>query len=233
MSRRTKSAHFTPELFRFLRELARNNDRTWFADNRERYHEHVRDPMLRFIEDVGPPLGRISRAFLADPSLQGGSMFRIHRDVRFSKDKSPYKTAASAQFRHRKGRDVHAPGFYVHLEPGSVFAGAGIWRPDGPSLARIRGAIVGDPARWKRLVGTKAFKDGTLRLAGDALKRAPRGYDSEHPLIDDLRRKDFVTVTDLDEKTACAPDFLERYIDSCRKAGPFVRYLNESLDLAW
>jgi uncharacterized protein (TIGR02453 family) len=227
-----KEAHFTPELFRFLRQLKRNNKPEWFKKNRERYIEVARDPMLRFISDFGKPLCRISEHFVADPRPRGGSMFRIHRDIRFSKDKRPYKTVTSAQFRHERGSDVHAPGFYIHLGADEVFAGAGIWRPDGAALARIRAAIVEQPAQWKKILATKHYS-GMLRLSGDSLKRAPRGFDPEHPLIVDLKRKDFVVMADLDEQVACAPDFINRYARICRASAPFVRFLSEALDLEW
>ncbi|MHC4991540.1 MAG: DUF2461 domain-containing protein [Planctomycetota bacterium] len=227
------SAHFTPELFRFMRQLRRNNDREWFQKNRDRYIEHVRDPMVRFIGDFAPRLRRISRQFLADPSLQGGSMFRIHRDVRFSNDKSPYKTMAAAQFRHLRGKDVHAPGFYLHLGAGEVFTGGGLWRPDGPTLSAIRTHLVEHGDDWKRLLRRQAFRDGRLRLGGESLKRPPRGFDPEHPLIDDLKRKDFIVATDLGEEDACAPDFLDRYTEICRTQAPFVRFLTDATGLPW
>jgi uncharacterized protein (TIGR02453 family) len=120
-----KTAHFGPGLFEFLRDLARHNDRAWFQANQRRYEAEVKAPMLRFIEDFGAPLKRISAQFLADPRPVGGALFRIHRDTRFSTDKSPYKTNAAAHFRHREGsRDVHAPGFYLHLEPSGSMEGA-------------------------------------------------------------------------------------------------------------
>jgi len=188
--------------------------------------------MLRFISDFGPHLSRISSHFVADPRPQGGSMFRIYRDIRFSKDKRPYKTFASAQFRHERGKDVHAPGFYVHLGADEVFAGSGIWHPDGVSLAKIRNAIVEQPARWKRILSAKKFRE-TMHLSGESLKRAPRGFDPEHPLIEELKRKDFIAVADLDEKTACAPGFIDNYAKICRASAPFVRFLTEALELDW
>lgn len=224
--------HFTPELFRFLRRLERNNNREWFEKNKAEYLELVRDAMLRFIADFGPRLRKISPHVLADPRPVGGSMFRVYRDVRFSHDKRPYKTVAGAQFRHEAGRDVHAPGFYLHLGAHEVFTGAGLWHPDSKALAKIRAAIVGDPKGWKRLLGSKAFRE-TLRLGGDSLKRAPRGFDPEHPLVEDLKRKDFFTTVELDEDTACAPDFLDRFTKLCRTSTPFMKFLTRALELEW
>ena len=121
--------HFTPEFFEFLLELRSNNDRDWFQANKGRYERDVKNPLLRFIEDFEPRLHSISSHYIADAHANGGSMFRIYRDLRFSKDKSPYKTQAAAQFRHEEGKTAHAPGFYLHIAPGEVFAGVGMWQP--------------------------------------------------------------------------------------------------------
>jgi uncharacterized protein (TIGR02453 family) len=217
----------SPRLFQFLRDLKRNNRREWFEEHRERYERDVKEPLQQFIVDFAQPLARISERFVADPRR---SLYRIHRDVRFSRDKSPYKTNAALHFRHERAADAHAPGFYLHLEPGSVFGGVGIWRPDAPSQARIREAIVADPAGWKRVVGAKKFR-GNLELAGDSLKRPPRGVDPEHPLIEDLKRKDFIAIAAFTEKDAVSAGFLERYAETCRAAAPFVGFLTEALEL--
>jgi uncharacterized protein (TIGR02453 family) len=216
---------FGPELFDFLRDLKANNDRAWFTANKDRYEREVRNAALDFIEDFAPHLEEISSHFVADPRPSGGSLFRIHRDTRFSKDKSPYKPYTGIQFRHELGKDAHAPGFYLHLEPGSVFAGAGIWHPDQPTLARIREAIARDPEGWRVATAGERF-----RLAGDSLKRAPAGFDPEHPLIEDLKRKDFIGVMTLTEKQVCARGFVERFAQTCRDASPLVRFLCAAVD---
>jgi len=217
---------FTPALFRFLRDLQANNTREWFGANRDRYEAEVRGPALDFVVDVAPRLERISRHFVADPQPSGGSLFRIHRDTRFSKDKSPYKTYTGMQFRHELGKDAHAPGFYLHLEPEAVFVGSGIWHPDAPTLARIREAIADDAKAWR--VGKRV--GGGFELAGDSLKRAPAGYDLDHPLIEDLRRKDFICVATLSEKDVCAPGFVDEFARMCRATSPLVRFLCAALD---
>jgi uncharacterized protein (TIGR02453 family) len=214
------------ELFGFLRELAENNNREWFQANKARYKREVQEPLLQFIAAFGEPLGEFAPQYLADPRPVGGSMFRIHRDVRFSKDKRPYKTQAAAQFRHRQGKDVHAPGFYLHLEPGSVFGGAGIWHPDGQTLKLIRQAIVDDPGGWTN--ATKA-----LQLGGDSLKRAPKGFDPDHPLIDELRRKDFVCMFELTEGEVLDPAFVDRFAESCRTTVPMMRFLTGAVGLPY
>jgi len=222
------TGYITPRTFRFFRELARHNDREWFEANKRRYLEEVRDPLVRFIEAFGPKLARISSHMVADPRPVGGSLFRIYRDTRFSKDKRPYKTHAGLSFRHADGRDVHAPVFYLHLEPGSVFAAAGMWRPPAESVKLVRDAIVAHPDRWKR-----ATRTCPLGEPGDGLQRTPRGYDPGHPLVADLKRHFFITTTSSTEKEACAPDFLDRFAQACRRATPLMRVLTGAVGLRW
>jgi uncharacterized protein (TIGR02453 family) len=226
------AAHFTKDTFDFLRELKDNNRRDWFEANKARYREHVLEPAVRFVSDFEAPLAKISASHRADPRSNGGSIFRIHRDTRFSKDKSPYKTHLAMQFRHFQAKDVHTPGFYVHLEPGGVFVGIGIWHPDGSSLGRIRAYIIEKPARWKRVIGGAKFTEH-FHLEGESLKRAPAGIDPGHPLIEDLKRKDFVAVANLGEKDATRAGFLNEIATVCRAGSPFVRYLCDALDLAF
>ena len=225
-------AHFTNDLFGFLHELQLNNNRDWFQANKARYQAVVLGPMTDFVADFGDFLPSISSHFVADPRTHGGSVFRIYRDVRFSKDKSPYKTHAAVHFRHETGREVHGPGFYLHLAPGEVYAGAGIWRPDSRTMAKVRDAIVADPAGWTRAISDQQFA-AVFSLEGEALKRPPRGYDPDHPLIDDLKRKDFVAATEFSEEDAVAPDFIDVYADACRKATPFMGFLTTAVGLAW
>ena len=218
------STHFSPALFKFLRQLKANNDRDWFQANKERYEDELRHPAQQFISDFGPRLAKISSHFDADPRPVGGSLFRIYRDVRFSKDKSPYKTHTGIQFRHKAGKDAHAPGFYLHLEPGRVFVGAGMWRPDGAAVKGVRDHIVAAATAWKRIVHGKRFGD-RFELEGDRLKRPPRGYDPEYTLIEDLKRKDFIAVARLKQSDVTAAGFIDHFNSVCRSAAPFVRFL--------
>jgi uncharacterized protein (TIGR02453 family) len=190
--------------------------------------------MRRFITDFGPHLQTISERFIADPRANGGSMFRIYRDVRFSKDKSPYKTNAGIQFRHQAGRDAHAPGFYLHLEPGLVFVASGVWHPDGRALAKIRDAMVENPRQWRQVTSSKTLRAaGSLGLGGDSLKRPPNGYDPAHPLIEDLKRKDFIARAQYTEAQACAPDFMDVFTQTCRAFAPLTKFLTTALELPW
>jgi uncharacterized protein (TIGR02453 family) len=221
---------FSPALFTFLRELRKNNDRGWFQDQKARYETVVKGPALHFIAAFQKPLAKISPHLVADPRPVGGSLFRIHRDVRFGKDKSPYKTHVGIHFRHEAGKDAHAPGLYLHLEPRDVWIAAGIWGPDGPALARIRDAIVDDPAGWKRVSRGKGFTD-TWSLGGSSLKRPPRGYDAEHPMIEDLKRKSFVATTGFTERDACAAEFPARLAKAWKRSTPLLRFLTRTQEL--
>ena len=210
---------FGPELFRFLAELADHNDRDWFAANKRRYEDDLLEPALAFIEDFEPHLRQISPHFRADARRTGGSLFRIYRDTRFSKDKTPYKSTAGIYFRHERYKEVRAPGFYLHLAPGDVFAGGGIWHPDTKTAYAMRAAIAGDPEGWN------AAKAGVQLGAGEALKRVPQPYDKDHPLAEDLKRKDVAAIERMSEDEATGPKFLERYAGGCESMAPLMRFL--------
>jgi uncharacterized protein (TIGR02453 family) len=226
----TSSSHFTPATFAFLRELARNNDRDWFQRHRDTYEERVREPALRFIVEFAPRLKAISPHFRADPRPSGGSLFRIYRDVRFSKDKSPFKTHTGIQFRHDDGRDAHAPGFYLHLEPAGCFMAAGSWRPDGGAVRKIRERLLEDPAAWRKAVGGVTFRRH-LTMDGERLARVPPGFDPAHPLAEALRWKDFVAVAVIEESRVSAPGFLAEFTRLCRAGAPLVGFLCAALEL--
>jgi uncharacterized protein (TIGR02453 family) len=218
-------AFFDERLFRFLRELKAHNDREWFLAHKPRFEAEVKEPMLAFIMAFADPLQRLNQHYLADPRR---SMFRIFRDTRFAKDKSPYKTNVGAHFRHQDcSKDVHSPGFYLHLEPGECFVATGLWHPEPESLHKVRQRIVERTKEWQ------ALEAGGLQVQGDALKRAPQGFDPEHPCLEALKLKDFYTHTPLTEREVCAPDFLERFTGICRKDAPLAAFLTKALDLPW
>lgn len=221
-----------PELLTYLAKLKRNNNRDWFQNHKSEYETSVRDPLLQFIRDVAPKLEAISPHFVADDRTNGGSLFRIYRDTRFSKDKTPYKTWAAVQFRHEKAKDVHAPGFYLHIQPGSIYVGCGIWHPDGKTLKAVRDAIVEKPAEWKRAKSGKALQKH-FEQGGDSLKRPPRGYDPGHPMIEDLMRKDFVIASQMSEGDFLAKNFVSTYATRLRAAAPFMAFLTKAVGLQW
>jgi uncharacterized protein (TIGR02453 family) len=223
---------FDPEFFGFLVELAANNDREWFAANKERYEEEVLEPALAFIEDFGYRLAEISPQLRADSRRVGGSLFRIYRDTRFSRDKTPYKTHTGMHFRHVAAKDVHAPGYYLHLAPDSVFAGAGIWRPDTQTCNKIREAIVAKPKAWRAAtIGNDAFVARFGGVGGEQLKRVPSSFDPDHEFSDDLRRKGWTASIELSQQIATTPGFLDVYTGICEDAAPMMRFLCTALDL--
>lgn len=231
----TQPSPFTPVLFDFFRELKRRNEKAWFEANRDRYEEAVLEPCKTFVRAFRPHLREISPHFQAEPKVQGGSLFRIHRNLRFNPGAPPYKEQTGIQFRHAMRGDVHAPGFYLHLEPegvpgpdavsqGGCFVGVGVWRPDRDALRAVREAIVEDPDGWRQVAHAPRFLE-VFELGGDALKLGPAGFDRGHPLIDDIKRKDFIAVTPLAEGDVTADGFVERFAERCRVGAPFVRWL--------
>jgi uncharacterized protein (TIGR02453 family) len=219
---------FGPTLFQFLEELADNNHRTWFQKNKRRYEDEVLEPSRAFVRAFEPRLKKTSKSFVASDRRVGGSLMRVYRDTRFSKDKSPYKTNVGIQFRHELGRDVHAPGFYVHLAPGECFLGVGLWRPESASLRQIRQAIMDDSAGWRRATRDKKFRT-CLELSGDRLKRAPRGFAEDDPQIEDLKRTDFVGMCPVTEKQVLDKKFLDRVATVFAASRPFMRFLCEAI----
>lgn len=228
----TRPPRLPVSILDFLMDLERNNRREWFDEHRERYESEFRGPALAFIGDFAPLLKSVSPYFRADARKVGGSLFRIHRDTRFSNDKTPYKTHCGIQFRHERGKDVHCPGYYLHLSPTESFVGLGIWHPEKDTLRACREAIVADPAAWKQAKGGKRFTD-VFSLAGDSLKRAPKGFDAEHPLIEDLRRKDFMAVAGLDPAAPFEPGFAKDLQGMLKRGEPLMRFLCGATGVAY
>jgi uncharacterized protein (TIGR02453 family) len=224
-------AGFPKEFFAFFRELKASNERAWFEANKTRFKETVQGPMSEFIAAMAPHLAQLSKEFVADPRPNGGSMFRIYRDVRFSKDKRPYKEHAACQFRHRLGRDVHAPGFYVHLAPDEVFFGGGMWMPDADALLKIRERIAARPTEWKKVVGNRNFAKTFGGIEGEQLSRPPRGFDPAHPFIEDIRRKSFVAGVESTAKASQSKEFVSEVAAAFKTLSPLVAFLCVALSV--
>jgi uncharacterized protein (TIGR02453 family) len=226
-----KELRFNPGFFDFLRELKANNKKEWFDANKDRYVADVRDPLLAFIVAFRPRLLEISPYLVADPKPTGGSMFRIYRDTRFSKNKEPYKTTASAFFSHQTG-GKEGPGIYLHLEPESCFIGIGHWRPDPVARTRVTDAIAAKPDSWRDATSSKEFRK-LFKMEGEQLAKLPKQYDPQHPFAEDLRRKDFIVISYFSEKQACAKDFIERFHDISRAAAPYLGFIIKATGLRW
>jgi uncharacterized protein (TIGR02453 family) len=222
--------YFSKATFTFLRALARNNNREWFKAHQSAYDRDVRDPFLGLIADLQAPLAKISPHLRADPRKSGGSLFRIYRDTRFANDKTPYKTWAGARFFHERRREIESPSFYLHIQPGDCFVGGGIWHPEPATLKRIRDFLVDNPAAWKRATHGKAFRE-RFEFWGESLSRPPRGYDAQHELIEDLKRKNFAAGEAFDDALACSDKLLPSIVGTFKQLAPTIDYLCAALDL--
>ena len=222
----------TPQLFKFLRELKPNNNREWFTENKKRYEQDVRDPAVELVRQLEKPLAKVAPMLCAIPKGHGGSVMRIYKDTRFSTDKTPYKTNVGISIRHQANKDIHAPGVYVHLEPKECFVGAGCWRPESKVLAAIRAAIDEDPKAWKHARDNKAFQK-EFNLAGESLKTSPRDYPRDHPMIEDLRRIDFIAIAPLSEADLTGEKIVSLLLDRVKQAKPLMQFLCEAIDVPY
>jgi uncharacterized protein (TIGR02453 family) len=223
---------FNQQTFTFLEQLAKNNNRPWFNERKADYEDVVRSPSLDFIEAMQPHIKSLSPSFTAVAKKTGGSLMRIYRDARFSHDKTPYKTNIGIQFRHIAGKDVHAPGFYLHISPNECFVGAGIWRPDSKALANIREMISDNPNAWKKITSNKTFQR-YFEFSGDSLKTYPRGYTKDHPMINDLKRKDFIAIHPLSREEILSPNLTKTIHQRFKVASDLMDYLCNALELPY
>ncbi|HNG85832.1 MAG TPA: DUF2461 domain-containing protein [Accumulibacter sp.] len=219
---------FSQATLSFLDELAANNNREWFAANQARYESLVREPALAFIAAMAPELASFAPHFRAEARKIGGSLMRVQRDTRFARDKRPYKTNIGIHFRHQLGKDVHAPGFYVHIASDGCFLGAGCWHPEPDALARIRTHIAEHPERWFAARDERQFA-AHWALAGECLSRPPRGYATDHPAIDDLKRKDFIALAPLAIAEATDQALLPLAARRFAEAAPLISFLCAAL----
>jgi len=223
---------FTDNTFRFLDELAANNTKTWFEANKKNYELLVREPALDFIEAMAPVLEQFAPVFRAEARKMGGSLMRVYRDTRFSRDKTPYKTNIGIQFRHRLGKDIHAPGFYVHIASDECFFAVGCWHPDADAVGRIRDLIVEKPEQWVAVRDDKKFV-AQWNLDGDSLIRPPRGYDANHPLIVDIKRKDFIALSSLTKVEVTGRGLVKLAGKKFTATVPLMQFLCEALGVEY
>jgi uncharacterized protein (TIGR02453 family) len=222
---------FTPKFFEFFKGLEKNNNREWFNEHRPDYQQAVVQPMCEFIEAMAPRLRKISPHFVADSRPHGGSMFRIYRDLRFSKDKTPYKLHAACHFRHELGKNAHTVGFYLHVSTREAAFGGGIWLPPGEELQKIRNCIVDNPRTWRDIKSSRAVKKYFGGIAGDGLKRPPRGFDPEHEHIEDLRRKSFYLMRREPPEIILQDNFEREVEKTFRAALPLMDYIGFAQDI--
>ena len=225
------ATYFSDASFKFLRGLARHNDNTWFNAHKAQYEDHVRQPFLRLLTDLQPDLAAVSLHFRSDPKTVGGSLFRIYRDARFSHDKSPYKSWQGARLFHERHKQVPAPSFYLHLQPGECFVGAGLWHPEPDTQRRVRQFILDNPGSWKKAAHDASFRRRFEFEESEKLVRPPRGFPTDFEFIEDLKHRNFVLWRSLDDATMTGPRLRQTVAGDLKALGPFMDYLCAALDL--
>jgi uncharacterized protein (TIGR02453 family) len=223
--------YFSDASYKFLRGLARHNDKAWFAEHKQQYEDHVRQPFLRLITDLQPDLTEVSEHFRADPRTVGGSLFRIYRDSRFSNDKTPYKTWQGARLFHERRKEVPAPSYYIHLAPGENFIGAGIWHPEPDTQRKLRQFIFDNPGSWKAAAHAPAVRKRYDFETSEKLVRPPRGFPADFEFIDDLKHRNWVLWRAIDDDTMTGPRLRQTLAKDLAALAPFVDYLCAALDL--
>jgi uncharacterized protein (TIGR02453 family) len=227
----TMTTYFTDKSFRFLRALARNNERAWFQAHKADYDAHVRGPFQALLADLQPELRAVSEHFRSEPKTVGGSLFRIQRDTRFANDKTPYKSWQGARLFHERSRQVPAPSFYLHLQPGNCFVGAGLWHPETATQRRVRQFIFDNPGSWQRAAHAVAFRRRFDLETDEMLVRPPRGFPPDFAFIDDLRHKNFVASRAIEDSVMSGPRLRQTLAKDLQALAPFVDYLCAALDL--
>jgi uncharacterized protein (TIGR02453 family) len=232
----TRFRGFRPDALAFLRALKKNNRREWFEAQRERFVRELLDPMKALVEELDVRFAALAPEFMGEPKR---SLFRIYRDVRFSKDKSPYKTHAALWIYHRApgrgvGKEIDGgAGFYVHVEPGGSLVAGGLWMPPRPSLAKVRAQLENDLSGWERAVTAPAFRRRFGKLTDDEdgilLKRLPRGFAEGHPAERWLRYNSFTVHRHYSDAEILSPKLVDRAMGDFAAMVPMCRWLNRAL----
>lgn len=218
---------FPKECIRFLKQLKQNNNREWFEKHKEEFEQYAKTPLLSFIAALQPYFVRFAPEFDLSPKR---SVFRIYRDIRFSSDKTPYKTHIAAHFVLRGApKGFIGSGYYLQLEPGEFFVGGGIYLPDGDQLKKIRKAIATRSEEFLSIVENRQFKKRFAPFDWTQLQRIPKGYDEDHPMAHWLRYKQFFVGVSLPESKCTSESLVEETARLCEEASPLVRFLNMSL----
>lgn len=224
---------FPKEALSFLKQLKKNNTKEWFQAHKAEYESTVKFPMQCLVATLGMMLKSDLPDYAFNPKK---SIFRIHRDARFSKDKSPYKTNVAAAFNlaNRTSEAVELPGFYLHIEPKmkdgwGTFAGGGLYKPASLHLKAIREKIAREPDRFVSIIEDKTFKKFFKGIEGEKLKTHPKGYDPTHPMIEHLKHKQFFVSREFDEEEIHNPIFAKHVAETLRATIPLVNFLNAAL----
>lgn len=216
----------TKETLDFLKKLAKNNEREWFQANKKAF-DAAQDNMTAFAGYLIGEIGKFDEAVAnVDPKT---CVFRIYRDTRFAKDKSPYKINLGAYIAPG-GRKSMQPGYYFHLEPGKSFVAGGKHIPDGPELLKIRTAIAENTPEFLKIVEKRSFADAFGHLSGEALKNPPKGFDPGHKAIEYLKLKEYMAWTEFkNDKILTSPDFPKQLVKLAKEMWPLVAFMRKSL----
>lgn len=204
---------------KFLKDIEKTNNKEWFTTNKARY-ETAMDNMKDFKDEVVKGLNK-------KDVIEEGKVFRIYRDVRFSKDKTPYKNNFGVHFK-RSGKERRG-GYYLHIEPGKSFVGGGFWEPAPEDLKRIREEIAFDDKPLRKIISNKTFVSYFGKLEGDELKTAPSGFEKDHPAIDLIRKKQYLVGRNFTDKEITAPDFGKEVVKTFEAMRPFFDYMSDVL----
>ena len=210
----------------FLRQLKKNNNREWFAKHKQEYEDFVKLPMQSLIAELNPMMKSFASDFVIDPKR---SLFRIYRDTRFSKNKLPYKTHIAAIFQPTKNWKDSA-GLYLHIEPGEVYLGGGMYMPSSENLKDIRNAIANHPKQFLAVVEEKDFKKYFGKIEGEKLKRVPKGFSPEHEMAEWLKMKQFFISYSLPESECYKKSFPKKVCGVFESMMPLVRRINDAID---
>lgn len=214
-----KTTCISKNTFKFLKALSKNNNREWFNSNKPQYivcNEEVK----AFGKTLQDEMSHIDE-------IEGVKTFRIYRDVRFSKDKSPYKNSFSGGI--KRATKWKRGGMYFHFEPGKSFAGGGFWSPNPADLKRIREEIARDDKPLRKILKSASFKKNFGEMTGDAVKTSPKGFSKEHPAIDLLRHKQFLLTHSFTDQEVHDPKFLKNLVKVFKAMQPFFNYMSEVL----
>jgi uncharacterized protein (TIGR02453 family) len=218
---------FPREGIRFFKQLKKNNNREWFNRHKPDYEQFVKVPMQSLIAALQPGFESFAPEFDLNPKH---SIFRIYRDVRFSSDKSPYKTHAAAHFViPGRPKGLEGSGYYLHIEPGEVFMGAGIYIPSSDQLKKIRRGIVDRSAEFLAVISDRGFRKRFGPLTGEVLKRVPKGFESDNPMAEYLKLKQFFVGSTFDDPVCGNEQFIKLCLETYRAAAPLVEFLNTTL----
>lgn len=216
-----------PETLAFITDVAQNNNREWFAENKERY-EVAKADVLAFVDQLIPRLAGVDPQFSIETPAKK-CLLRIYRDVRFSKNKDPYKNNFGISF-NIKGSDIHGPGYYLHIQPGECFFAAGFWMPEVAVLKKIREEIDYNTLEFLEIINNKNFKSIYHLSKEDTLKNAPKGYETDHPQIEFLRLKSFIAIYPLKDEAFLKPGIVDKLKNAFESVYPFVLFLRKAVD---